>query len=113
MQSDSSVVVRVAKENREAFRPDFLAWLIANVHVFAEFERRAVEVSRFRRHYSARTIVEVMRHETAIGQLSGEFKINDWFTPSMARLFVQMYPQHKNLFELRKIKAKQDQMAAA
>ncbi len=41
MQSDSSVVVRVAKENREAFRPDFLAWLIANVHVFAEFERQA------------------------------------------------------------------------
>lgn len=102
MQSDSSVVVRVAKENREAFRPDFLAWLIANVHVFAEFERRAIEVSRFRQHYSARTIVEVMRHETAIGQLSGEFKINDHAAPDMARLFVLLHPGLSNLFEFRR-----------
>jgi hypothetical protein len=93
------------------YRDDFIPWLQENAHVFIEFQRRALQVSRFRDHYSARTIVEVMRHESTIGQLSGDYKINDHATPDMARLFVGLNPDHADLFEFRREK-RQERKAA-
>lgn len=86
----------------DQFRPDFYEWLRDNGHVYAEFERRALQVARHRKHYSARTIIEVMRHETAIGQLRGDFKINDHATPDLARLFAGLHPNYAGLFSFRR-----------
>lgn len=95
----------VALRNRATFRPDFIDWLQENPHVFAEVERRSLEVAKRRRHYSMRTIFEVIRHDTAIGQLAGEWKINNNAAPDCARLFSLMHPEHAGLFEFREHKA--------
>lgn len=89
----------------DEFRPDFSAWLADNFHVFKEFEARALRIAARRDHYSARTIAEVMRHDTAIGELGGEFKINGNMVPCMARLFAGLNPQYQYLFEFRREKA--------
>lgn len=87
------------------FRPDFKPWLTENYQVYVEFERRALQVAQHRQHYSARTIAEVIRHETTIGQLGGEFKVNNNQVPDMARLFAMMNPERADLFEFRSHKA--------
>jgi hypothetical protein len=76
-----------------------------NGHVFAEIERRALQVASRRSHYSMRTIIEVIRHDTAIGELRGEFKVNNNAAPDCARLFALLHPQHAGLFEFREHKA--------
>lgn len=96
-----SVVLR----NRSMFRSDFIDWLRDNRHVFAEVERRALQVAARRDHYSMRTIFEVIRHDTAIGELRGEWKINNNAAPDCARLFALLHPKHAGLFEFREHKA--------
>lgn len=95
----------VAKRRSSVFRPGFVEWLEENEHVYREFERRALQVAGFRDHYGARTIIEVMRHETAIRQLGDEYKLNDHMTPDLARLFSMCNPNHASLFEFRTRKA--------
>lgn len=93
--------IKLVQKNPQLFRSDLLEWLVVNHHIFDEFRSRALEVARFRTHYSARTIAEVMRHDTAIKSLGDEYKINGNFVPCMARLFALVNPQHKKLFEFR------------
>ena len=88
-------------QNPDLFRPDFYNWLVDNVHVYDEFERKALQVAKYRKAYSARTIIETMRHDTAIRELGGEYKLNNNYTPFMARLFSLLHLEHKNLFEFR------------
>lgn len=82
------------------FRADFAAWLRENWPIWKAFEREANAVWRNgRRHYSARTIGEYLRHETALRE-DGEWKINNNIVPDMARLYGLMYPE-RGLFEFR------------
>jgi len=93
--------------HRELFREDFYEWLIANYPIFEYFEQSAYKVrqSGFD-HYSARTIVEVMRHRTNIREIGdGTWKLNDKRTPDMARLYMALHPEHAGLFEFRSRKA--------
>jgi hypothetical protein len=73
--------------NAGQFRKEFPAWLEENGHVWQRF---CAEVRRIlaagRQHYSARTIVEVLRHESALSEVGGEFKLNNNHAPDMARL---------------------------
>lgn len=93
----------VAHMNIERFRPDFLPYLQENLHVFSAFEREALRIfNRGRTHYSARTIIEVLRHESALAENGGPWKLNDWWTKSLARLFVLMHPEvGEGFFEFR------------
>lgn len=85
-----------------AFRSDFPEWLDENFHVYLEFERRADKLWRAgRRHYGARSIWETMRYDSAIGELAGEFKLNDHFPPCCARLWLMMHPGCDGFFETR------------
>ena len=97
--------VFIAQMNAEKFRPDFLAYLIENRHVYEAFEREALRIASRRDRYSARTIVEVLRHNSALTEASGGFKLNDSWTPYLARLFALLNPDHKDLFEFREAKA--------
>ena len=94
-------ILKILRKYAEEFRPDFYQWIIFNYHVYTEFEQRALLVARNRSHYSARTIMEVIRHDTIIGELTGIFKINNNFTPDCARLFAIQYPGYAELFEYR------------
>jgi hypothetical protein len=94
--------VIVAKQ--EAFRADFMSWLSSNWLVWEAFEREANRIwDRGRRHYSARTIGEVLRHETALRQdVPGEeWKINNNVFPDLARLYGIMHPDRADFFECR------------
>ena len=84
------------------FRADFSEWLELNWHIWRAFVDQADRVwNRGRRHYSARTIVEVLRHESALSEFGGEFKLNGNYVPDLARLYVQRYPERAGLFETR------------
>lgn len=88
----------------EAFRKDFRDWLEANYHVWTEFEREADAVWEMgRRHYSARTIGEYLRHRTVIAEKTNEMglKLNDHYWPDLARLYMMMHPEREGFFERR------------
>lgn len=96
------LLLRRVAVNASAFRPDFPAWLEANLSLWERFEDQANAVyGRGRRHYSARTIIEWMRHETSAREIDGEFKINGNFVPDLARLYGLMYPERAGFFEMR------------
>ena len=57
------------------------------------------------KHYSARTIVHVLRHHSAVAEVDGEgWKINDHHSPYFARLFDLVHPEHVGLWEFRETK---------
>ena len=86
------------------FRRDDLTWISANWHIWEAFEREALKIwDRGRTHYSARTIIEYLRHESEIRETpnAAPWKINDHYTPSLARLFTLMHPDKAGFFEKR------------
>ena len=99
-------------ENAHLFRKDFYAWLNANWHVFDHFEQSAIKTwqSGFK-HYSHRTIWEVMRHQSNVRELDGTFKLNDHYTRNCAQLYLLLHPEHEGLFYLKE--RKQEEGAAA
>lgn len=65
--ADQPMILSVVECQSFLFRPDFRAWLADNFHIWLAFEREANHVwTTGRRHYSARTIGEYLRHETAL-----------------------------------------------
>lgn len=98
--------LELVAQHPHQFRGDFAEWLESNAHVFAYFEECAVKVweAGFK-HYSARTIVEVMRHRSNVREIIGEYKLNDHRTPDMARLHMLLHSEHRGLFEFRERKA--------
>jgi hypothetical protein len=104
----------VMHTHADRFTDDFRGYLPENLHVFDAFEREALRVvQRGRTHYSARTIIEVLRHNSALTEQGGEFKLSDWHTPYLARLFALMHPAHEHLFEFRRVNTKHWEGAAA
>ena len=83
---------------------DFDEWIKENSHIYEAFEREALATAQKRSHYSARTIVEFLRHHSMITEKSGDWKINDHATPHLARLFAKRNPMHKNFFDFRGVK---------
>lgn len=89
--------------NAGFFRHDFLSWLSANYGIWVAFEYEADRVwVRGRRHYSARTIGEYLRHETTLREGPGSgFKLNDHYVPDLARLYLLFHPDRAGFFERR------------
>lgn len=92
---------KIAELHAEEFRADFQEWLQANYPIYAEFERQALNIAARRDRYSARTILEVMRHNSALTESCGHFKLNNNRAPCMARLFSITHPEHAGFFQLR------------
>lgn len=103
-----------AHMHADSFTPEFIAALPDNLHVYAAFEREALQVVRMGwKHYSARTIVEVLRHRSALADTDSQFKLNDHATPGWARLFALLNPEHAGLFEFRRVNTKREERSAA
>lgn len=86
----------------ELFRPEFGEWLEENWGVWDAFCSEANKVWHAgRRRYSARTIGEFLRHHTAISSPGETFKLNDWYWPDLARLYMALYPDRDGFFERR------------
>lgn len=84
----------------------FQQYHAANPHIYTAFKRFALElVGAGRTRIGARMIVERLRWESMIRSNTGEYKLNDHYTPFYVRLFVKEFPQHEGLFKTRKAKA--------
>lgn len=95
-------VLWVVTRQEWRFRDDFARWLSVNWEIWLRFEREANRVYEAgRRHYSARTIGEFIRHETALSERGGDFKIDNSRFPDMARLYLTLMPEREGFFELR------------
>jgi hypothetical protein len=71
-----------------------------NVALFDRFIYEAHRVSG-RKRYSARTIIEVLRHNTLASDNDKDFKINNDIAPKFARVSMALFPALEGLFELR------------
>jgi hypothetical protein len=77
-------------------------WVEKNGPLVYAFAKEALRIAAVRKHYSARTIVEVIRHESAIADTQGKgFKVNNNRAPHLARVFAKAYPNHAALFSMR------------
>lgn len=84
---------------------EFVEWLPNNLHIWDAFVAEAFKIVRKGfTHYSARTIIHVLRHHSALEEKDGEWKINNNHSPYLARLFALRYPQYEQLFEYRSTK---------
>lgn len=85
------------------FRSDFHCWLNDNFHIYEAFEREANKIAARRDHYSSRTIIEVLRHETALREAPNELqlKITNNAAPDLARLYAMFHPERREFFEFR------------
>lgn len=84
------------------FRHDFDGWLRDNIVIWERFELEATRTwMAGRRHYSARTLIEYIRHDTMLSEASGEWKINGNFVPDLSRLYMLAHPDRAGFFELR------------
>lgn len=84
------------------YREDFHAWLTDNYHVWERFKAEANKIRGAGwDHYSARTIIEVLRHESNLRDVGGRWKLNDWYTPDLARLYMELDSTADGFFEIR------------
>lgn len=86
----------------QQFLPGFHDWLRDNWTIWLRFREEADKIrAKGRGHYSARTIGEFIRHQTALAE-DGDFKINNNVFPDMARLYMLTHPGAAGFFELRR-----------
>jgi len=90
-------------DNHPRFFKKKKEWFIENWHVVEAFERIALKlISMNREHYSARTIVEVLVHQSAVKEINGVYKIGNDNAPNLARVFVVLHPEHVDFWEYRR-----------
>lgn len=82
-------------------RENFEKFDLDHPKIYELFEYFALEVSRKRTHYSAKSVFHRIRWETAIGGDEGDFKIDDGWISHYARKFALAHPEHEDLFEFR------------
>jgi hypothetical protein len=90
--------------NPSHFRKDFAEWLEKNSKIWDAFEAQANRIwDRGRTRYSARTIGEWLRHETAMREGPNEhgWKLNDHWWPDLGRLYMLAHPEREGFFERR------------
>lgn len=92
------------REYAPYFRPDFLPWLAHNDPIYKQFERQTLElIAAGWTHFSARTIVEEIRHYTRHRERGAcSFKINDHHAPDLARVFSIRHPRFARFWEYRR-----------
>ena len=95
----------VARQNAAILSREFLDWLPENLHIWNAFVQETIKIiGKGYKHYSSRTIIEFLRHHSAVAEADSMWKINDHNTPYLPRLFDACYPQHAGLFEYRATK---------
>ena len=81
----------------------FWRWIdtIEGMTTWLDFETKALKMARKRKRYSAKAIIEVIRWETSLKD-GTEFKINNNWSPGLARLWMHNYGrEYPNFFQLR------------
>jgi hypothetical protein len=106
---DQDLLEEIIEHNKQKFSDEFIKWFPINIHVWDAFVAEAIKVqNKGYKHYSARTIIHVLRHHSAISENESEWKINNNYSPYLARLFDLVYPHKAGLFEYRSVKRNQN-----
>lgn len=99
------------------YPPKFSDWLESNKAVWDGFAKQALMLrDRGWKHYSATAILYYLRHHTNISEApaapvavldgrSGDFKVNAFVSPYIARAFCAVFPRTEGLFEFRAVAA--------
>lgn len=90
---------QIAALKEPGYLDDFAEWAHENAHIVQAFFSSADAVARYRAYYSARTISEVLRHESIVRDKGSEWKINNNRTPDLARLYQAV--RRNDLFRFR------------
>ena len=78
-------------------------WFRLNWHVVQAFEAVTLGlINKGRKHYSSRTILEVLRHESLLRGAEDNFKLNNNHAPVLARAFVFLHPGQVDFWEYRR-----------
>lgn len=87
---------------RHGYPAGFFRWLESNQHIYQQFVALALQMKRSgRSRYSARTIIHKLRWDTELADSEATFKINNNYTPGMARLAMSEWPELDGFFETR------------
>ena len=97
--------IQLMLDNEEQFSNDFIFWVPTNEHIVDAFNDETFKVIRKGfKHYSGSTIIEVLRHHSALTDVNGPWKLNNNYKPYLCRLFALMYPKYAEIFEYRTVK---------
>ena len=72
-----------------------------NPEVYKMFERFALEASKYKQRYSAKSIFHRIRWETMISEKDSQYKIDDGWISHYARKFMGNHPELGTFFETR------------
>ena len=72
-----------------------------NPHIYARFEKFALEAVQRRDHFSAKAIFHIIRWYTPDADDQPEFKIDDGWVSHYARMFMEKHPEHEGYFATR------------
>lgn len=93
-------LIKIIHANRDQFSDEFMDWFPKNEHVWKAFVRETNKIIAVGfKHYSARTIIHVLRHHSAIQENNSGWKISNNSSPYLARLFALVYPQFAKIFQ--------------
>lgn len=96
----------IIESQAKLFRPDFGRWLKSNWHIYKRFDEEAQRVwDSGRRSYSARTLIEYIRHDTFVREVSASpmqaYKVNNSYVPDLGRIYGLMNDGREDFFECR------------
>ena len=81
----------------------FIDWYPSNIHVINAFEREAVflKLNGKRERYSAYTIREKLRWDSLLKENASAYKLNNNFSPCIARILMYLNPEFNGMFNIR------------
>lgn len=84
---------------------DFKKYDEENPQIWEAFKKYAFEAkAKGFKHYSANGIFEIIRWHTKVSG-GGEFKISNNYRPDYARKLMRIYPDYKDFFAIKPLKA--------
>jgi hypothetical protein len=97
--------LEVMKQHQDQFPDRFVEWLPFNPEVWQRFCAEAIAVhQRGFKHYSARTIIHILRHHSSVRETTGPWKLCDHHSPYLARLFDLTHPERAGLWTFKETK---------
>lgn len=91
--------------NGISIRQGFVKFHSENPHVYNAFEDQALKaIAKGRKKISAKLIINWIRWNEFLRTSDISFRINDAYQSYYARLFVEKHPEHKEIFEFRKLR---------
>lgn len=91
--------------NGKTIREGFNEFNKDNPHIYKQFEVQALRaINKGREKISAKLIINYIRWNEFLKTTDLNFKINDAYQSYYARYFVKMNPNHKDVFNFRKLR---------